>query len=117
MTVANDTDGAAERLAHRIAELTEANRTLRELAAAPPPPMELEARTILLRREAGLLENLVAERTAYAGGPPATLAEYEALPEAHRRQVARDHGDHLLALRQVEQLLATAPTDAGGSFL
>jgi len=119
MTPPNAPDGEPDRLAARIAELTEANRTLRDLPDASLTPVELEARTILLRREARLLDDLAATLVPYDGPPPPTLAAYEALPEAHRRQVAREHPDHVLALRQVEHLLATdddAP-DAMNSFL
>ncbi|MFW6145746.1 MAG: hypothetical protein ACOC7R_00265 [Planctomycetota bacterium] len=119
MTTPNAPGGEAARLTARIAALTEANQTLRDLPDPSASPPELEARTILLRREARRLEDVVATLVPYDGPPPATLAEYEALPEAHRRQVAREQGDHVLALRQVEQLLATAENDpeAPNSFL
>ncbi len=119
MTPSTPGDGEAERLAARIAELTEANKTLRDLPDPSAAPAVLEARTILLRREVRLLEDLAATLVPYEGPPPATLAAYDALPEAHRRQVARAHPDHVLALRQVEQLLATADPapDAADSFL
>ena len=107
MTTPNAPDDDAKRLAARIAELTGANQTLRDLPDPALAPADLEARTILLRREVRLLEDQAATLVPYDGPPPATLAEYDALPEAHRRQVAREHGEHVIALRQVEQLLAT----------
>ena len=98
----------ADQLCRRIARLTEENQTLRELADPAAGPLQLQAESIRLRREAESLRELVPALVPYEGPLPSSLAQLQSLPEPHRRQIAHEQPDHLLKLRQVEQLLRQA---------
>lgn len=72
------------------------------------PSINSQARLIRLGREVRMLSDLVAELTPYQGALPETFDQYQALPDPHRRQVAREHAEHVARLEQVEALLAQA---------
>jgi len=98
----------AEQLRRRIASLADENRTLRDLADPAAGPVRLQAENILLRREVASVQQLLPSLVPYTGPLPASLEQLEALPQPHRRQVAREHPEHLLKLRQVQELLDQA---------
>jgi hypothetical protein len=70
-----------------------------------PQAVARQAESIHLARESAMLTELVAELTPYTGELPETMEQYRALPEAHRRQLAREDPRHVMALAQVEELL------------
>ena len=98
----------AEQLRQRIAWLADENRTLRELADPSAGTVRLQAENILLQREADMLADLVPSLAPYTGPLPDTLDGLNALPGPHRRQIRREHPEHVLKLRQVEQLMNQA---------
>jgi len=98
----------AEQLRRRIEALERENDTLREQQSPAAGPLELQAENILLRREAEMLRAALAEVTPFEGPLPRTLGELADLPAAHRRQVVREHPDHVRALGDADALVRRA---------
>ncbi len=72
------------------------------------PQIHDQAQAILLEREIRMLQELLAELTPYSGELPNSLEQYQQLPQAHQRQLAAAHPQHIGDLFQVEELLAQA---------
>jgi len=107
-TPTTESNVKADQLQRRIAWLSDENGTLRDLADPSAGTVRLQAENILLQRESQMLRELVPSVVPYAGPMPDTLDTLGALPAPHRRQLEREHPEHVLKLRQVDRLLRQA---------
>ena len=62
------------------------------------------AEAATLRQEIAYLEELVPQHVPFTGTLPATLADFEELPEPWRRQIAVEHSEHLQDLVNKNQI-------------
>ena len=98
----------AEQLAASIRRLRQENAVLRENQSPAAGALDLQAENIVLRREAEMLRQALPEFVPHGGPLPKTLADFNALPEAHRRQILREQPAHAHRLQEVDVLVRAA---------
>ncbi len=97
-----------DQLSARAEQLEAENEALRQGQSPAAGAIDLQAENVVLRREVEMLQQTLPEFVPHDGPPPATLAEFNALPAAHRRQVLRQRPDDVRRLQEADALLRQA---------